>query len=52
MRDVECIHPRLSENKASFVLEKAERLDAGEYVLTLANDIGMATLTITVIVQG
>jgi len=42
----------VTDNHVSVVLENVERLDTGEYTLTLKNQCGTTTLTLKVIVLG
>ena len=43
---------KLGENKLSFVLQKVQKVDAGDYALTLENEHGKATASIKLIVLG
>ena len=52
VRDSSRIFPKLSDDKLVFNIKKAERPDSGDYVLTLENDHGQATLTVKVVVFG
>ena len=52
VRSTERIRPETADNKTSFVIDKSERPDSGEYVMTLTNEFGTATLTLKVMVLG
>ena len=43
---------KLADGKLSFVVQKVQKEDAGEYVLTVENEHGKATATIAVVVLG
>jgi len=43
---------KLAQGKLSFVVQKVQKEDAGQYVLTVENQSGKATATITVVVLG
>lgn len=43
---------KLADGKLSFIVEKVQKEDAGQYVLTVENQFGKATATITVVVLG
>jgi len=43
---------KLADNKLSFIVQKVQKEDAGEYVLTVENQFGKATATITIVVLG
>ena len=43
---------KMADGKLSFVVEKVQNEDAGQYVLTVDNQFGKATATITVVVLG
>jgi len=43
---------KMADGKLSFVVEKVQKEDAGQYVLTVDNQFGKATATITVVVLG
>ena len=52
VRDEKRIKCSLTGNKITFVLEKVEKQDAGEYRILLENDFGKATVTFKVVVLG
>ena len=52
VRDAKRIKPEIVKDKVTLSFNKVQLPDAGEYVLTLANDGGKATLTVTLIVLG
>jgi hypothetical protein len=43
---------KIGDNKLSFVVQKVQKEDAGEYTLTLENEYGKATATVRIIVLG
>jgi len=43
---------KLTDGKLSFVVQKVQKEDAGQYVLTVENQFGKATADITLIVLG
>jgi len=52
VRDAKRIMCKIVENKISLAVQKVEKLDAGEYVVTAENVAGKTTLAIRVIVLG
>jgi len=52
VRDSSRISPKLSDDKLVFSIKKAERPDSGDYLMTVENEFGKATLTIKVVVFG
>ena len=52
VRDTTRTQPVVEVNKAAFVIKNCERPDTGDYMLTLQNEYGQATLTIKVVVLG
>ena len=43
---------KLADGKLSFIVEKVQKEDAGQYVLTVENKFGKATANITIVVLG